>query len=160
MIRRHSAAFYGFVGWLGNTRLITRAHPIAYRATGGRWFTGRNLGVLHVVLTTTGRLSGQSRDAPLFAFPDGDRLLVVASKNGSDREPGWVWNLRSDPLATVRVGREVRIVRGHAAEGAERDRLWRLVVQAYPGYELYQQRTRRQIPVVVLAPASRDEDPA
>ena len=106
MIRRHSAAFYGFVGWLGNTRLITRAHPIAYRATGGRWFTGRNLGVLHVVLTTTGRLSG------------------------------------------------------YAAEGAERDRLWRLVVQAYPGYELYQQRTRRQIPVVVLAPASRDEEPA
>ena len=120
---------------------------------GGRWFSGRNLGVLHVVLTTTGRHSGRAREAPLFAFPDGDRIVVVGSRNGSDREPGWVWNLRDDPSATVRVAREVRAVRAYEAEGDERDRLWRLAVDGYPGYDLYQRQTSRLIPVVVLAPA-------
>jgi deazaflavin-dependent oxidoreductase (nitroreductase family) len=156
MIRRHSAAFYGFIGWLGNTRLVTRIHPIAYRATDGRWFTGSTLGLRQIVLTTTGRHSGQPRDAPLFGFPEGDRMIVVASKNGSDQEPGWVWNLRADPAATVRVGSEIRAVRAYEAAGAERERLWDLVVEAYPGYDLYQERTSRRIPVVVLAPVRRD----
>src|SRR5690349_16273306 len=123
MTRLHSTRFYGFIGWLGNTRLVTRLHPIAYRVMGGRWFSGRNLGVLHVVLTTTGRQSGRPREAPLFAFPDRDRIVVVGSKNGSDREPGWVWNLRADPAATVRIGRDVRAVHGYEATGDERDRL-------------------------------------
>jgi deazaflavin-dependent oxidoreductase (nitroreductase family) len=152
MTTRHSAGFYGFIGWLGNTRVVTRLHPLAYRLTGGRWFTGRNLGVLHVVLTTTGRHSGKPRDVPLFAFRDGDRIVVVASRNGSDREAAWVWNLRADPAARMRVGREVRDVRAYEAEGEERDRLWRLVIEGYPGYELYQRRTARLIPVVVLEP--------
>ena len=133
---------------------MTRLHPHLYRLTGGRWLIGRNLGVLNVVLTTTGRRSGRTRDVPLFAFRDGDRIVVVGSRGGSDREPGWVWNLRADPHATLRVGREVRAVRGHEAEGAERGRLWSLVVDGYPGYELYQQQTARRIPVVVLAPMS------
>ncbi|MEO5964506.1 MAG: nitroreductase family deazaflavin-dependent oxidoreductase [Candidatus Limnocylindrales bacterium] len=153
MTTRHSARFYRFIGWLGNTRLITRLHPIAYRLTGGRWFTGSDLGVLHVLLTTTGRHSGTSRDVPLFAIRDGDRLVVVGSKNGSDDEPGWVLNLRADPRARVQVGRDVRPVDSHEAEDEERARLWALVVAAYPGYDLYQRRTARRIPVVVLAPA-------
>ena len=152
MTTRHSARLYGFIGWLGNTRVITRIHPYAYRLAGGRWFTGRNLGVLHVVLTTTGRQSGRPRDVPLFAFRDADRIVVVASKNGSDHEPAWVWNLRADPAASVRIGRQVRAVHGHEADGDERDRLWAMVVAAYPGYELYQHQTTRRIPVMVLTP--------
>ena len=160
MRTRHSPAFYGFIGWLGNTRLVTRLHPVAYRAMGGRWFSGRNLGVLHVVLTTTGRRSEQPREAPLFAFPDGDRIVVVGSRNGSDREPGWVWNIRANPSARVRIGREVRPVHAYEAEGEERARLWHLVVGAYPGYALYQERTARLIPVVVLAPARAEAEVA
>jgi len=157
MTTRHSAGFYRLIGWLGNTRLVTRLHPLVYRVAGGRWFTGRNLGVLHVVLTTTGRPSGRPRDVPLFAFRDGDRIIVVASKNGSDREAAWVWNLRADPAARMRVGREVRDVRAYEAEGEERDRLWRLVTAGYPGYELYQRQTARRIPVIVLEPRVVEE---
>ena len=86
--------------------------------------------------------------------------MVVGSKNGSDREPGWVWNLRADPSATVRVGREVRAIRAYEAEGDERDRLWRLAADAYPGYDGYQRRTSRPIPVVVFAPAPVGPGPA
>ena len=156
MTTRHSARFYGFVGWLGNTRLVTRFHPIAYRATGGRWITGSTLGILHIVLTTTGRRTGRRREAPLFAFRDGDRFVVVASKNGSDAEPGWIWNLRANPVAGVRFGRDVIDVRAHEARGEERARLWRTVAAGFPGYELYQQQTARRIPIVVLVPISEE----
>jgi deazaflavin-dependent oxidoreductase (nitroreductase family) len=157
MTTRHSPAFYGFIGWLGNTRIVTRLHPVAYRALGGRWFTGSNLGVLHVVLMTHGRRSGRPREAPLFAFRDGKVVVVVASKNGSEHEPGWIWNLRADPAASLRIGSEVLNVRAREAAGDERDRLWRLVVDAYPGYELYQRQTARLIPVVVLEPTGIPE---
>jgi deazaflavin-dependent oxidoreductase (nitroreductase family) len=148
---RRPDAYYRVFGTLGNSRVVTRLHPVAYRLTGGRWLIGRNL-LLNVVLTTTGRQSGRTRDAPLLAVEDGERLIVVGSKNGADVEPGWVWNLRAQPEALVRVGREVREVRAHEAEGEERERLWRLAAEAYPGYDLYQRKTTRRLPVVVLEP--------
>ena len=151
MADRHSDTYYRFFGTLANTRVVTRLHPMAYKATGGRWLIGRNLG-LNVVLMTTGRQSGQVREAPLLAFEDGDRIVVVASKNGSDREPGWVWNLRADPGARVRVGGEIRVVHAREAEGAERERLWTRAVDLYRGYDLYQAKTARRIPVIVLEP--------
>ena len=151
MANRHSDAYYRFFGTLANTRVVTRLHPMAYRVTGGRWLIGRNLG-LNVVLVTTGRQSGQVREAPLLAFEDGDRIVVVASKNGSDREPGWVWNLRADPDARVRVGGVVRDVHAREAEGGERERLWTRAVDLYRGYDLYQAKTARRIPVIVLEP--------
>ena len=152
MASSHSDAYYRFFGTLANTRVVTRLHPVAYRLTGGRWLIGRTLGPRNVVLITTGRQSGAVREAPLLAFDDGDRLVIVASKNGSDREPGWVWNLRADPLGRVRVGAEVRDVRAHEAEGEERERLWSMAVEAYRGYALYQAKTARRIPVIVLEP--------
>jgi deazaflavin-dependent oxidoreductase (nitroreductase family) len=151
MANRHSDAYYRFFGTLANTRVVTRLHPMAYRVTGGRWLIGRNFG-LNVVLVTTGRQSGQVREAPLLAFEDGDRIVVVASKNGSDREPGWVWNLRADPDARVRVGGVVRDVQAREAEGDERERLWTRAVDLYRGYDLYQAKTARRIPVIVLEP--------
>jgi deazaflavin-dependent oxidoreductase (nitroreductase family) len=152
MAKRRDDAYYRFWGTLGNSRLITRLHPVAYRLTGGRGVIGHNLGMLNVVLITTGRQSGQVREAPLLAFEDGDRIVLVASKNGADREPGWVWNLRADPEAVVRVGSSVREVRAHEAEGEERVRLWARAVEAYRGYDFYQRKTTRRIPVIVLEP--------
>ena len=151
MANRHSDAYYRFFGTLANTRVVTRLHPMAYKVTGGRWLIGRNFG-LNVVLVMTGRQSGQVREAPLLAFEDGDRIVVVASKNGSDREPGWVWNLRADPDARVRVGGVVRDVHAREAEGGERERLWTRAVDLYRGYDLYQAKTARRIPVIVLEP--------
>ena len=152
MAKRRGDAYYRFFGTLGNTRVVTRLHPVVYRITGGRGLIGHSLGMLNVVLITTGRQSGQVREAPLLATEDGDRIVIVASKNGSDREPGWVWNLRADPEAKVRVGPSVRDVRAYEASGDERERLWARAVEAYRGYDLYQRKTARRIPVIVLEP--------
>jgi F420H(2)-dependent quinone reductase len=143
---------YRLIGIVGNSRLVTRLHPLVYRLLGGAGPLGHNLGVMNVILTTTGRRTGRLREVPLFAFEDGDRLVVVGSRNGHPREPAWVGNLRANPRGIVRLRRALRRVRAHEADGDERDRLWALVTRAYPGYELYQQQTTRRIPVVVLTP--------
>jgi F420H(2)-dependent quinone reductase len=143
---------YRVIGLIGNSRIVSRLHPVAYRRFGGAGVLGRNLGVLNVILTTTGHRTGKRREVPLYAFEDADRHVVVGSRNGHEREPAWVTNLRANPAATIRIRRRVREVRAYEAEGSERARLWSLVTAAYPGYELYQRETSRRIPVVVLEP--------
>jgi deazaflavin-dependent oxidoreductase (nitroreductase family) len=108
---------------------------------------------MQVRLTTTGRVSGEPREVTLYAFPDGERLVVVGSRGGAATDPAWVRNLRADPHATIRRGRTVEAVRAREVDGAERDRLWRLVCDAFPLYATYQRRTSRRIPVFVLEPA-------
>jgi deazaflavin-dependent oxidoreductase (nitroreductase family) len=153
MAKRYPSGMYRLIGAVGTSRLVTRLHPHVYRATGGRWLFGRSFGVLSVIVTMTGRRSGRLRDVPLFAFEDGPRLVVIGSNAGDDREPAWVGNLRANPEASVRVGRQVRRMRARESEGEERDRLWALAADGYPGYELYRQMTDRHLPVVVLEPA-------
>ncbi|MCJ7711008.1 MAG: nitroreductase family deazaflavin-dependent oxidoreductase [Chloroflexi bacterium] len=157
MVKRHSASFYRLIGIIGTSRLVTRVHPVAYRLTGGRWLVGRNLGVLNVIVVTVGRHSGRTREIPLYAFEDGDRLVVIGSNMGQDREPAWVGNLRAQPEVQVRVGRTVRAVRAREADGEERERLWKLAAAGYPGYEDYARWTHRRIPVVVLEPRDSEE---
>lgn len=108
---------------------------------------------VNVFLTTTGRRSGQAREVPLYAWPDGDRLVIVGSKGGAATDPAWAHNLRAAPMATVKVGRELRSVRAVEVSGEERDRLWELVCAAFPLYATYQRRTKRTIPLFVLEPA-------
>jgi deazaflavin-dependent oxidoreductase (nitroreductase family) len=156
MTTRHSARFYRMVGRIGTNRLVSRLHPPLYRLTGGRWLFGRNLGVLNVILVTTGRRTGKRRDIPLYAFVDGARLVVIGSNAGDDREPAWVGNLRAFPEARVTVGREERAVRARETDGAERDRLWSLAARGYPGYDLYATWTHRRIPVFALEPADEE----
>ncbi len=154
MTTRHSAALYRLIGLVGTSRIVTRIHPVAYRLTGGRWLIGRNFGVRNVILVTTGRRTGRTREIPLYAFEDGEQVIVIGSNNGGAREPAWVGNLRAQPRAYVRVGRELRPVTAREASGEERTRLWQLAVDGYPGYALYQHRTPRLIPVMVLDRAS------
>lgn len=106
-----------------------------------------------VTLTTTGRKTGQPRAVTLYAYEDADRLVVVGSSGGAARDPAWAGNLREDPLATVKRGREVRSVRAREVDGEERERLWRLVTEAFPLYATYQRRTKRPIPLFVLEPS-------
>ena len=152
MTTRRSSRFYWIIGKIGTSRLMARIHPPVYRLTGGRWIVGRNLGVLNVIVTTVGRRSGRVREIPLYAFEDGDRLVVVGSFMGRPDEPAWVGNLLAHPETRVRVGREVRPMWARVADGVERDRLWALAVRGYPGYEDYASWTTRRIPVVVLEP--------
>jgi deazaflavin-dependent oxidoreductase (nitroreductase family) len=111
---------------------------------------------MKVTLTTTGRKTGTSREVSLYAFEDEDRLIIVGSRGGAAKDPAWAANLRAEPRATVRRGKTVQNVRAREVDGAadERDRLWRLVSEAFPLYETYQRRTTRTIPLFVLEPVT------
>ncbi len=105
---------------------------------------------MNVILTTTGRRSGEPRTVPLYAWEDEDRLVIVGSWGGSPKDPDWVRNLRADTRATVKKGREVLHVRASEVEPSERGRLWQLVIEAFPLYASYQRKTERVIPLFVL----------
>lgn len=107
-------------------------------------------GATILVLTTTGRRSGEPRKFALIYDSRGDDLVVVASKGGAPDHPGWYKNLLAHPDASVQVRGERFDVRARTAEGAERDELWRLMNRSWPNYGTYATRTDRVIQVVVL----------
>jgi F420H(2)-dependent quinone reductase len=122
-----------------------------YRATGGR--IGSKVGKAPVLLlTTTGRKSGQQRTAPVVYLADGERLVVIGSNAGHKRAPAWSLNLKANPDAEVEVGRDRRPVRARVAEGEERAGLWRKHNDQYAGFDEYEERTDRDIAVFVLDP--------
>ena len=142
-----------------------RLHQFVYRHSRG--FVGRHVGGHRaLLLTTRGRQTGLDRTVALiYARRDEDRV-VVASNGGSDHQPGWYWNITADPHAEVQAGRKRTAATARIAVGDERDALWVLVNRknrgltwlVHPGakgrYDVYQRHTRREIPVVVLTPAS------
>jgi deazaflavin-dependent oxidoreductase (nitroreductase family) len=129
--------------------LFGQEHVRVYRATGGeRGYHWRGVKIL--LLSTTGRHSGEERTTPLIHCVDGKRWVIIASKGGAPEHPGWFMNLEADPAAKIQVKDEVIEVRASVAEGEERSRLWRMMAEAWPAYDEYQQKTRREIPVVVL----------
>jgi len=130
---------------------VGRIHRAVYRATRGR-VGARLAGLDMLLLTTTGRRSGQPRTQPLACFRDGDAWLVVASNGGQDRHPAWFLNLEACRDARIRIGREEFAVRAQVAEGEQRARLWPWLQERNPPYARYEQRTERQIPVVILQP--------
>ena len=125
-------------------------HVQRYRETGGevghRWKRGSKI----LLLTTKGRKSGEPRTKPLIYEQDGDRYVIVASKGGAPDDPGWYRNLDKSPEVELQVKGDVFSARARTAEGDERDRLWQKANEVWPHYEEYQQKTDREIPVVVL----------
>jgi proline iminopeptidase len=125
-------------------------HVRRYRETGGAvghiWKRGSKI----LLLTTKGRASGDATTSPLIYENDGDRYVIVASKGGAPKDPGWYRNLVKHPEVEVQVKGEVFPARARTAEGEERKRLWKLVAQQWPDYDAYAKRTDREIPVVVL----------
>jgi F420H(2)-dependent quinone reductase len=105
-----------------------------------------------LLLDHVGARSGVKRTTPLVYGRDGSDLVLVASKGGYPKNPAWLHNLRANPDTTVQVGSRISNVRARIAQGAERERLWKLMVGVYPGYDGYRRRTDREIPVVVLEP--------
>jgi deazaflavin-dependent oxidoreductase (nitroreductase family) len=105
-----------------------------------------------ITLTSTGAKTGKRRRATLYAFEDAERLVIVGSLGGSARNPQWVHNLRAHPAVSVKVGKETtEMVAAEVLTHADRDRLWQLVVEAFPLYASYQQRTKRTIPLFTLS---------
>jgi deazaflavin-dependent oxidoreductase (nitroreductase family) len=109
-------------------------------------------GVPVLLLTTTGRRSGDPRTVALMYGRDGDNLVLIASRAGSPTHPSWYLNLRAHPEATVQIAGEVFKVMARDATTEERPRLWDMMAAKYPTYNDYQKKTSRQIPVVVLEP--------
>ena len=110
---------------------------------------------MQIRLTTTGAKSGKRRTATLYAWEDGDDLVIVGSRGGAARNPAWVHNLRAEPHASVSAGKRTWGVDAREVAGSrERDRLWAMVVDRFPLYATYQRRTNRRIPLFVLAPVA------
>jgi deazaflavin-dependent oxidoreductase (nitroreductase family) len=132
---------------------FTQMHVRAYRMTGGR--IGRTFrGSPVLLLDHVGRKTGKKRTSPLIYGKDGDDLVIVASYGGAKRDPVWWPNLKANPHTKVNVLGEERQVVARQASPEEKARLWPMLVGVYAPYEEYQERTERDIPVVIL---SREE---
>ena len=126
-------------------------HVKAYRESDGEVGYLWN-GATALLLTTTGRKSGEPRASALIFARDGDDYLVVASVGGMPKHPAWYLNLRADPHAHIQVMDEQLDVTARTADDDEKPRLWAIVNEVWPNYDVYQTRTDRVIPLVVLSP--------
>jgi deazaflavin-dependent oxidoreductase (nitroreductase family) len=134
--------------------LLGAEHVRRYRETDGDVGYLWN-GVPTLLLTTTGRRSGAPRTTPLIYGRDGDEYLVVASMGGAPQHPNWYHNLLVEPSAHIQVLAEHLSVAARTAGEDEKPRLWKIMTDLWPNYDVYQTRTDRVIPVVVLTPSSR-----
>lgn len=129
--------------------LFGQEHVDRYRATDGEegyeW-----QGTQTLLLTTKGRKSGEERTTPLIFAPYGDAYTIVASKGGSDEPPAWYLNLSDHPEVEVQVKGDVFKAKARTASAEEKAETWPTMISEWPAYDEYQQKTDREIPVVVL----------
>jgi len=129
---------------------LSTLHTGLYRLTRGR--IGRRLvNNDMLLLSTTGRVSGKTHTVPLLYLQDGDDLVVIASWGGRDDHPQWYLNLVADPQAVAQTDGARFPVEARTADAARRARLWPQVLAAYDGYRQYQDKTDREIPIVILS---------
>lgn len=131
--------------------LLGEDHVRRYQETDGEVGYEWN-GAPSLLLTTTGRKSGEPRISPLIFGRDGDDYLIVASVGGMPNHPAWYLNLEADPNASIQVRAEHLDVVARTASPEEKPRLWQIVNEVWPNYDVYQSRTDRVIPVVILSP--------
>jgi deazaflavin-dependent oxidoreductase (nitroreductase family) len=133
----------------GSEMLFGKEHVERYVATDGaeghEW-----QGTTTLILTTTGRRSGEQRSTPLIYQAHGDDLLVVASKGGADQPPSWYLNLQANPEVRVQVKGDRFTARARTASPEEKPEMWRTMTAVWPAYDDYRRKTDREIPVVVL----------
>lgn len=134
-------------------KLMNRAHRVVLGLTGGRrGWSARGMPVIE--LTTTGRRSGRARRTMLTSpYQEGSTIVVVASRGGDDHHPAWYLNLGDQPEVTVSLGGEpAKQMRAATADQAERARLWPIITADHRNYAEYQEKTEREIPLVLLRP--------
>lgn len=133
-------------------KTMSRAHRAILRLSGGR-LLGTSFGMAVVELHTVGRTSGRPRSTMLTApVMSQDKVVLVASKGGDDRDPDWYRNLVAHPEVELTIAGRRRPMLARRACAEEKAQLWPAVVAAYRGYAAYQRRTRRDIPVVICEP--------
>jgi deazaflavin-dependent oxidoreductase (nitroreductase family) len=131
---------------------LAAIHRSVVTASNGR-IGGHVSGMPVVLLTTTGRTSGKPRQTTLSTpLVIGDKVMLVASYGGDDREPSWCQNLRKTPEVEITVEGATRAMRARIADAEERAELWPQITSAHPNYAGYQRKTDREIPVVILEP--------
>jgi len=155
MPRRLPRRVYLTFADIGTNRRFARFHRWLLRRSGRRGPASTFLGLQIVLLTTTGRRSGEPRTVPVGAVRHGDRWLVMGSNAGRDKPPAWALNLTANPSVTVDSGIGAEHYQAHAADGEEAARLWPIAIAAYPGYLVYQTRTDRVLPLIVLEPVGQ-----
>jgi proline iminopeptidase len=132
------------------SNLFGEEHVRRYQETDGEegheWREGSTI----LLLTTTGRNTGQQHTTPLIYDLDGDNPVIVASKGGAPAHPGWYRNLAKNPDVDVQIKGDKFAAHARTAEGDERERLWKQMNRMWPHYDEYQTKTDREIPVVVL----------
>jgi deazaflavin-dependent oxidoreductase (nitroreductase family) len=136
------------------SRTLHHLDRLTFRITDGKYTAAGILTGLPVVtLTTTGAKSGKARSVPLIGFPDGDKLVFVASNWGQQIHPSWYYNLRANPEATISNHGSDKKYIAHEAAGLEQERYWKQAVDTHVGYAAYKQRANgRQIPIMVCVP--------
>ena len=125
------------------------------RTNGAEGNTLRDTGLPVIIVTHTGNKTAAVRKTPLMRVKDGANYVLVGSTGGAPKDPVWVYNLRANPLVELRdlaVVRKMRV--REVTDTAERERLWKAAVAAYPPYSEYQTRTTRVIPIFVAEPVS------
>jgi F420H(2)-dependent quinone reductase len=142
----NSPIFTVFIKW------TSRLNTFMYKRRGGEGLGGTFQGIPVALLTTTGRKSGKPRVSPLYFLRDGDRVVVAASRGGSDVNPMWYLNLKTDPKVQVQIKKELLDMQARDATEEERAKYWPQLNQMYPSYDDYQSWTDRQIPIVVCEP--------
>jgi deazaflavin-dependent oxidoreductase (nitroreductase family) len=135
----------------GTVRRLSSLHKAVFKLTRGR-VGGRLVDNDMLLLTTAGARTGRGHTVPLLFLGYDVSFVVIASYGGRDDHPQWYRNLRANPVASVQVGTRSTEVTARTASGEERSRLWRDVVRGYDQYRIYQSRTDREIPIVVLEP--------
>ena len=132
-------------------KVLSKVHILLYRGSGGL-IGSRMAGMPILLLTAIGRRSGKRRTVPLGYLRDGPDYVIIGSNGGQDEHPAWVLNLRTNPQATVQIGRARVPVAAEEADSERRIRLWADLVGGAPIYEGYRKRSAREIPVVILEP--------
>ena len=131
--------------WTGKLNI-----PI-YRLSGGRLMNKVGDGPV-LLLTTTGRKSGEPRTAPILYLAHGESFILIDTNGGNEKLPAWSYNLKAKPEATVEIGRRKLKIRARVAEGAEREELWRACNEQYSGFDQYAGWLNRTPSVWVLEP--------
>jgi deazaflavin-dependent oxidoreductase (nitroreductase family) len=131
--------------------LLQESHVKAYRETNGQTGYIWN-GVPCLLLTTSGRRTGVKRTSALIFGRDGEDYLVIASTGGAARHPSWYLNIEANPDAEVQVKSDHIPVLARIASAEHKPRVWKIMTDQWPNYDIYQARTSRVIPLVVLTP--------